>query len=62
MAQPKNYDHLEGNEGKVILMNIISMINTSEEKRKMAQERLDVLESSETKTEEDNQFISNIMS
>ena len=60
MAKVKNYDHLEGSEGKVILTNIVAMINTSEEKRKMAQDRLDAIESEEQGVK-DNEFISNIV-
>ena len=60
MAKVKNYDHLEGSEGKVILTNIVAMINTSEEKRKMAQDRLDAIEAQEQGVK-DNEFISNIV-
>ena len=60
MAKVKNYDHLEGSEGKVILTNIVAMINTSEEKRKMAQDRLDAIKSEEQGVK-DNEFISNIV-
>ena len=60
MAKVKNYDHLEGSEGKVILTNIVAMINTSEEKRKMAQDRLDAIEAEEQGVK-DNEFISNIV-
>ena len=60
MAKVKNYNHLEGSEGKVILTNIVAMINTSEDKRKMAQDRLDAIESEEQGVK-DNEFISNIV-
>ena len=60
MAKVKDYNHLEGSEGKVILTNIVAMINTSEDKRKMAQDRLDAIEAKE-KENSDNEFISNII-